>query len=182
MHSSFNLQSLIKYPIKAGLYAGLILITFSAVIYVFKVNVYATWFGLLSMAVTFGILIVFMYRGTTVLTDEALGGKINFLESLISLFLVGIIALTISAVFTYVLNSFIDPDYMIFQLKKYEEFINSSEHISEADKMYFIKQKKENFDPMLQLVNSLKFQPFLLIIMSTLMAFFVKKNNTTSQI
>lgn len=181
MNFSINFQSLLKYPIKAGLYAGLILISFSAIIYFFKVNVYTTWFGLLSMAVTYGILIVFMYKGTSVLAEEALGDKINFLESLVSLFLVGIIALTMSAVFTYLLSAILDPNYLIFQLNKYEEFINSNEYISDSEKIDFIKNKKENFDPYIQLINSLKFQPFLVIIMSTLMAFFVKKENITSQ-
>ena len=181
MNFNVNFQSLLKYPIKAGLYAGLILISFSALIYFFKVNVYTTWFGLLSMAVTYGILIVFMYKGTSVLAEEALGGKINFFESSVSLFIVGIIALTMSAVFTYFLNAILDPDYLILQLKNYEEYVNSSEYIAESEKANIIKQKKENFDPYIQLISALKFQPFLVIIMSVLMAFFVKKDNITSQ-
>lgn len=178
---NFSFGDLIKYSGKFSLYAGLILIAITAFIYIFDTNVFSVWFGLLSFSVTFTILIVFMYLGTCNLRDSALEGKINYLESLIALFTIGIIALLMSSLFSFLLSTVIDPEYQIRQLENLREFIYSNQFIPESEKERIIEESKKNINPINQLINSLKFQPFLILFMSLLMAFFIKKNKTVNQ-
>jgi len=160
---------------KFGIYCGLILIVFTAIIYIFDVNTYSIAFGLISFALTFGVLIIFMFKGTSECRDQFLNKSITYWQSLVSLFVIGIIGLLLSDFFNIALNEYIDPNYADTQLLKFEKFMNKS-NVPENMRDKIIEEAKIKRSPEKQLYSAIIFKPLLSLILSLIFAFFVRKN------
>lgn len=171
-----SLRALSESAGKWGLYGGIILAVFSASIYIFDVNIYNVWFGLISFLLTYGISIVFMYKAAVAFRDKNGPGKIDYFSGLVVLFVAGIIIFFISAFFNLILNTVIDPEYHVELFRQFEEFIRSNQNIPENMVDELLVKTKENLDPMKQLKTSLITSPVIAIILSLIMAFFVRKN------
>ncbi len=161
---------------KWGLYGGLLLVLFTASIYIFDVNVYNLWFGLISFLITYGISIIFMYKAAVTFRDKNGPGKIDYLSGAIILFIAAIIIFFISALFSLILNTVIDPEYHVKLFRQFEEFIRSNPNIPENMVDELLVKTKDNLNPFKQLKTSLITTPVIAVILSLIMAFFVRKH------
>jgi hypothetical protein len=160
---------------KWGLYGGLVLALFSALIYIFNINVYSVWFGLISFVITFGIVIIFSYKGAVGYRDEDGPGRVDYWSALLVLFLTSLVTFYVSALFNLLLNTVIDPEYHVELFKRFEEFMYSQD-LPESMVAPMLEQTKQNLAPMKQFTSSLMSSPVIGIILSFIMAFFVRKS------
>jgi hypothetical protein len=172
----FSIQGMLQSGGKWGLYGGLIMIVFTASIYIFDINIYNIWFGLISFVISFGIAIVFMYKGAAGYRDELGPGRVDYLSALLALFFTGLLMYFISAFFSLLLNTVIDPEYHIKLFKQFEEFIANNQDIPESMKPQLLESTEENLNPMRQFRASLISSPVIALILSLIMAFFVRKS------
>lgn len=107
-------STLLKSALVYGLYAGLISILLSVIIWAGGLlESLGMWgsalIGILSLVVTLIILIIFtrMYR------DKELGGVITFGQAFQFGILVIVVSIIVSSIYTFIFQSFIDPDYMV---------------------------------------------------------------------
>jgi len=160
---------------KWGLYGGLALALVTAMIYIFNINVYSVWFGLLSFVITFGIVIIFSYKGAVGYRDEAGPGRMDYVSAMLVLFLTSLVIFYVSAIFSLFLNTVIDPGYHVELFRRFEEFMQNQD-IPESMLGPMLEQTKQNLVPMKQFSSSLMSSPVIGIILSLVMAFFVRKS------
>lgn len=167
-------SNILKYPATQGLYGGLLLSAFSAIIYIFGISVYNPWFGLISFALTFGIAITFMYRGAAGFRNNVNNRIIDYWTATLLLFISGVVMYYISAIFGLILNTVIDPTYPDTLFRQAEEMYASME-IPEEMRSELLAKTKENMQPMKQFLTALYSNPIVAIVLSLIISFFVRK-------
>lgn len=171
-----SIKGMLQSGGKWGLYGGALLILFSASIYIFDINIYNVWFGLISFAVTFGVAIIFMYKGVASYRDEFGPGRIDYLNAFLALFFTGILIFYIYTIFNLLLNTVIDPEYHVKLFSQFEDFISSNPDIPEDMKSKLLATTEENLNPIKQFTRSVISNPIVALILSLIMAFFVRKS------
>lgn len=103
---------LISQALLYGLYYALVSIILSLVMWM--VNFIPTSIGgsMLMLLVTIVIAFVLLYYFTKKYRDDSLGGYITFGKAFVFAFLVVVFSTLITAVYNYIFNAFIDPDYL----------------------------------------------------------------------
>jgi hypothetical protein len=175
-----------NYSSKWGGIAGAILIIVSLFFYIMKFNIYNPVIGISSFLLTFGVLIVFMYKGATTFKHEIMESSLTYMQAFVLTFLTGVIAFYISALFSLILNAVIDPTYQLEQLKNLEAFLYSSQ--SKASSVItddFVEKiiaetEKSVTNPQGQFLSAIATNPLVAAVMALLISFFVRTK--TSQI
>jgi len=171
---TMSLKTMLNHAGKFGLYGGLLLSAFTAIVYVFNINMFQPIMGLISMAITYGLLIVFMYKSTASYKIAINIPRLEYWHAFFVLFASSVIALYISAIFTFVLNTVIDPQYHIELFRQAEEAyieILPEEMVAET-----MQRIQDGLNPNKQFINSLIGVPIMAGILSVIIAFFVRKN------
>jgi phosphate/sulfate permease len=169
-----SLKTLLNHSGKFGLYGGLLLCAFTAIIYVLSINMFDPIMGLLSMAVTYGLLIFFMYKSAASYRTAIDVPRLEYWHAFFVLFASSIISLYVSAIFSFILNTVIDPQYHIELYKQAEEaYIEVLPEEMVAETMQKIQ---DGLNPTKQFINSLIGTPIMGGILSLIMAFFVRNN------
>lgn len=118
-------EILFKQSITYGLYFGIILITFSLVLWMLNVMPVKISINLLLFAVNLllygGILLWFTIR----YRSESCGGYISYGQAFLFAMLVVLVSSLLSSFYSYIFNAFIDPGYM-------EKVINMTMESTEA--------------------------------------------------
>jgi len=170
----------INQPVKIGFVAGIILIVYSTILYAFDIDIYDIAFSIVNGIIIFGLLIFTAIMGMKKMRDIALAGKITYLQAFVGGFVVFFIALYLSNIFGFILNGYIDPEYLP---SKMDGLISKMEDMmpEEAlDKM--ISNMEENLDPMKVFIKSLWLSPVIAIGLSAILALFVKKDTTSANL
>lgn len=171
---SFSIKPILKHGIEKGIIGGGILAAFSAIIYIFNLNMFSPAIGLLSFVLTYGVTIVFMYRAAAAYRTEFNQPRIDYLSAALVLFFAGTVMFYISAVFSLLLNTIIDPNYHLELLKQFEE--NVLPQVPEEMREEMLVRTAENMQPVKQFISSLIASPIIALILALIMAFFVRKN------
>jgi hypothetical protein len=141
--------------------------------------VFTPVYGLISFAVNYGVLIVFMYKGAISYKNSLENKEISYYNSFIVLLLISIPIYYISALFTFFINTVIDPNYHILQFQQFKEYFYSNNNkLSESFVKELIEATEKNLNPYVQLKNSITTSPFMAILLSSLMAFFIRTKKT----
>lgn len=165
-------------PMKFGLITGLILVTYSVVLYAFDVSIFNPIFSILNLLVTFGVMIFFAVFTMNKLRDSDFDGKFTYIQALLAGAVVLLIGLYLSAIFNYLLSAMIDPEYMP---RKLDEMIVSLEgKVPEEALDEIITKIEENTDPVKNLIKSIWMSPLIAIGLGAILALFVKKDKTAS--
>ncbi len=162
--------------VKFGVITGAALIAYSVVLYVTDVNLFDTVFSIINGLINFGLLIFMAVFAINKTRDLQLEGKITFLQA----FLVGgvtlLIASYINSLFGFVLNQYIDPEYLTRQM---DNFINNLEgKVPENMMDGIIEKMEENSDAMKNLIKGLWMSPIFAIVVSAIISLFIKKDAT----
>ncbi len=127
---TFSFKKLLQHSSKQGLFGGLILIGFTVVVYVFGINMYDPSMGLLSLAITWGTVIIFLYRAAAGYRAELIR---QFEDEVIPKF----------------------PEEMRAEM---------------------LSHTTANLQPLKQFVSSLIASPVMALVISLIMALFIRKN------
>lgn len=104
-------SSLLKNAINGGLLLGLIQIVFGVVLYVFDIMPIGISKGLLMLGISVLIFFVVIFYVTKSYRNNVLGGYISFGQAFVFGLAVVIVAAILSAIYSYIFNAFIDPEY-----------------------------------------------------------------------
>lgn len=170
----------LNHPVKIGLVAGILLIVYTAILYAFDIDIYDFVFSIVNGIIIFGLLIFAAILAMKKMRDISLAGKITYLQALVGGFVVFLIAFYLSSIFSFILNGYIDPEYLP---AKMDGLISKMEDMmpEEAlDKM--ISKLEEGLDPMTALIKALWQSPLIALGLSALLALFVKKDTTSANL
>jgi len=167
-------------PVKFGLISGLILIVYSVLIYVADLSAFNPLIVFLTGIVTFGLLIVAAVLAINKMRDQDLGKKITYVQALIAGAVVIVVGMYLSAIWAYVFNGFIDPEYMA---RKVDEFLLSMEgNIPEEAFESMLENFETALDAGKSFVQQLWVSPIIAIVLSAIISIFIKKDKTQDQI
>ena len=153
-----------------GVILGVVGILLNLVFYFLNLTT-ATWVGWVSIAVTIAVLVYCLvaYR------NEYLGGFASFGQIFIMGLVIGIIASIISAAYTYLLYTVIDPDLVEKIRLAAEEKIMSNPRIPENLYDSIFEKMEKRMQPGRMAMMALIVGPILNAIISLIIAAFVKK-------
>lgn len=127
--------SLLKSAINGGLLLGLIQIIYSVIMYVFDIMP----IGLSKMGIMFviSLLIYFfiIFYSSKSYRNNVLGGYISFGQAFVFGLLLAVFSAILFAIYNYIFNAFIDPDYsekILSASKSWTESFMESKGVAEA--------------------------------------------------
>ena len=161
---------LLKPALIYGLISGFIGILVSVIFYVMGLTL-ETWVGLVSLAIGIIVLVYLLitYR------NEYLGGFASFGQIFIMGLIIGIISSIISAAYTYLLYTVIDPDLVEKMRIAAEEKIMNTSRIPESMYDDLFEKMEKRMQPSKLAIMGLILGPILNAIISLIIAAFVKK-------
>lgn len=174
MPAYLQLSLLRRHVLTNALYLSALYITFTVLTYVFGWNVYSFLYIIASFVFTWGLLVVFLFRAASGYATEFDSPMLPYWVAVIVLFLTGLIAQYLHALFYFILNTVIDPNYAQFLLTMFEEKVLTK--IPEEMHEEILQRMEHGLDPAKQFVTNLYSSPIVSLIFSVVMAFFVRKN------
>jgi hypothetical protein len=171
-----NVSSSLKISLTNGFLCAAIIFVIGVLYYVFGVNYFNIAFALLNLLLTFAIIITFMVIGIRGYRDKIQNGKINFWQKLIIGLTISLIAVVVSGFLNYIFFELMDPDYMKEQL---EDFIVTMEErgLPTED----LEKMSKDMTPFEQWFKSLKYLPIIALVLSLIIAAFVKSDATSDK-
>lgn len=126
---------LLKNAINGGLVLGLIQIVLGVILYIFNIMPIGISKGLILLAISLLIYVVILIYSSKSYRNNVLGGYISFGQAFVFALLVVIVASVLSAIYNYVFNALIDPDYtakVISATKDWTESFMESKGVPET--------------------------------------------------
>ncbi|MCX6250985.1 MAG: DUF4199 domain-containing protein [Bacteroidetes bacterium] len=120
-----NFNAIFKNSLPYGLILGGILVVLSLLMYITDVNMFSLWFSILNFLVLLiGLPVTMVIIGTNNLRVKLMPDrKINYLQALLSCFIILFIGFFISVLYSYIFNNWIDPEYMKNNIEKFKEMM-----------------------------------------------------------
>ncbi|MBK9290744.1 MAG: DUF4199 domain-containing protein [Bacteroidetes bacterium] len=165
-----------QISVKFGLITGVVLILYSAVLYLTNANIFSPMVSITSMLVNFVFLIVMAVLAMNKTRDEVFGGKITYANALIAGFLLMIVSGYLGALYNYIFSTVIDPSYLQTQLSNFVDTMEGKIPEETLEKM--IDSMEENTDPSRTLKRSVWMTPVFALVVSAIAAAFIKKDKT----
>lgn len=128
-------SSLLKNAINGGLLLGLISIVFSVILYVLDIMPVGISKGLSVLAISLLIYFFVIFYSSKSYRNNILGGYISFGQAFVFGLLVAVFAAILSAVYSYIFNALIDPEYaakLVGATKDWTESFFESKGLPEA--------------------------------------------------
>ncbi len=172
----FSLKRMLIHGGKQGVIGGLILSAFTVLIYTFNVNTFSVVMGLITFLITWGTMIIFGYRSAAAYRSETDLPRIPYWVGLVSIFGAVLTMIYISAIFSLILHTVIDPGYAAELIREYQEMIYNNSRIPDTMKQELIMQAELSFEPVKQFTSSLTGGILISLLIAAIMAFFVRKN------
>jgi len=167
--------------LKFGLFIGIANMVLTLMFYIFNIDLFSYTSMAMNFILSLGIIISFFVFGVKSYRQNALGGKITFMQAFTQGLLIGVIGYAIIGVFNYIFNAYIAPEYMAQQLNGFIEFM---EGFNLPDEVFdqAISDFEENLPPMKQLLSSLKSGTIMSLVVSLIVGLSIKKDTTETQI
>lgn len=170
----------INQPIKTGVIIGVVLIFMNALVYAFDINVYTFGLSILYGLVVLGIIVAATIIGVKKMRDKDLNGSISFAQAFVGGFVLLIITLYLSNLFSFILNGYIDPEYLP---AKMDQMISGFEGIMPEDAVDEIAAKmEENLDPRKTFIKNLWINPIMAAVISAIIALILKRKKVDEQV
>ncbi len=163
-----------------GLYLGLILIVIDVIVYFFDLMTLSLFSSAIIGAISFLLYFVLILFMTKSYRNNFLGGYISYGNALLYGILVGAFAAIIHAVYSFIFNAFIDPEYMKNMMDKIammteEYMVKHSVPQDVIDQQMNKFQTRELPSPLMAALQSIPSSIIFTAIISLLTSIFVKK-------
>lgn len=167
--------------IKYGLIISVISILMSLIYYIFDIEMFNTMSIIVNMVIGLFVIVFIFIIGVKNFRNNGLGGKITFGQAFLQGLAIGIIGYVIIAIYNYVFNAFIAPEYGPNQV---EGFYNMMEGFGLPDEALdeAVEDFKETMTPIGMMLSALKSGAFMSIIVSLIVAASIKKDTTQAEI
>lgn len=168
-----HLNKILTDSAKHGAILGIALIIFTVLTYVSGLHLFSIVSGIVMLIVVFGGEIAY-----TLITAKkfrnSIGGKISFLQVLVFGFVLLMVATLVNGVFSYVLYSIIDPEYLNMQLDFFIEDMSSLIPEDQIEKT--ISDMEERITDMKNIGSNLAKAWIGPLVISLILALVVKKD------
>ena len=164
-----------------GLYLAIFNIVLTLVYYIFDISMFD--YSTMIANFVFGILFVvsFFVFGVKSYRQNSLDGVITFGQAFMQGLAIGVVGYAVIAIFNYVFNAFIAPEFMANQLEGFAEFMENTGAPDEAIDAA-ISEFEKNLPPVKQLWSTLKSGGIMTVIFSLIVAASVKKDTTQPKV
>ncbi len=168
-------NSLFKTSLINGVVVGLILSVITFIIYLADINMFGIATGISIFVINITILIVaFVYTMKKVRANSGEKG-LSYVKRLTVGVIVGVISGWIATLTSYIIFQIIDPNFISGQLEGFiDTLINLG--VSEDEAIETVDKMREDFTTMGQLKNGLIKTPLVYIVISMIIAAFVRKD------
>ena len=173
-----NFNVIFKNALPYGLILGGIFVVLSLLLYIADVNMFSIWFSILNfLVVMIAFPVTMVILGTNNLRVKLMPEKrINFLQALLSCFIILFIGFFISVLYSYIFNHWIDPEYMKYNIEKFTEMMQGynvpQETIDEQ-----VAKMEENMGISRQIIFSLG----ITVVLSLILALIVRKKDKETE-
>lgn len=167
-------KSIFQPSIMPGIFLGIAIIIFSLVLYLLDVNMRSGW-NYLSLILMVGGL----YWGMITVRDKTLDGYISYKQAFVVGFWVGLVAVIISSIFTYVHVTVIDPGFAQETLDQaIEQALERNPDMSDAELEQVESITSMFTSPAMITVWGFVGSLFFTVILSLIIAIFAKREKT----
>lgn len=154
-----------------GLYLGIVLVIFSLLIYLFNIKPIGIITPIIMFIVSTAITFMGIFWATKKIKIDVLDGSLSYGQGLLIGVLVVFFAAILSAVYSYIQSTIIDPDYMKNIMEAQKEWMYqymSGKGVPEVQ----IEKAMEGIDAKMQDINPIK-NIFSSILSSTIFGFII---------
>ena len=164
-------NTMIKSSMTYGLILGIVLVVFSLITYMLGVIKPPTWVTIINIVIMIGGV----YYGIKKYRDEDLGGEITYGKAVGYGILICVFAAVINSIYTLLLVTVIDTEYMnkILSMQE-EEMINKGIYTEEQIELGMEYARKFT-SPLIMTISGLFSGAFFGAIISLILAIFLKK-------
>jgi hypothetical protein len=166
----------LNISIKYGLITGGLMILFNLMIYIFNINMFSIFFGIISFLVIFGLMITFMVVSMNQYKRKILGGQISYWQCFFTGLVLAIVAMWLSGIFSYLFYGFFDTEYMPKQVEKFAEMMQGY-GLPEDKLQEQVLKMQEKMQPLKQFITNLYTVPIVSAVVSFIISAFIKKND-----
>ena len=170
MKLSFN--AILKNALPYGLILGGIFIVLSLLTYIADINIFSIWFSILNfLVIVIAVPVTMIILGTNNLRIKlAPEKKINYWQALLSCFLILFTGYTISVLYSYIFNHWIDPEYLKHTIEKFSEMMRGYNIPQEK-----IEEQTTKIEENMGIVKQIIFSAGICVVLSLIVALIVRK-------
>jgi len=165
-----------KGTLNSALMLGFVLVIYTLVLY-FLDKTFSTGLGLLSLVIMIGGL----FLGIKSFRDDSRGGILSYGQSVGAGTVISLYVGIISAVFTYILYTVIDPDLMEKGFTFAEERLIEQGRLSDAMIEQQMQLIRKISSPLISAISGVIGSVFMGVIISLIVAIFVKRDGDSFQ-
>ena len=169
-----NFNAIFKNALPYGLILGGIFVVLSLLMYIADVNMFSIWFSIINfLVVMIALPVTMVILGTNNLRMKLMPErKINYLQALLSCFIILFIGFLISVLYSYIFNHWIDPEYMKHNIEKFTEMMQGYNVPQET-----IDKQVAKMEGNLGIGRQIIFSAGVCVVLSLIMALIVRKKD-----
>jgi Protein of unknown function (DUF4199) len=169
-----NFNAIFKNALPYGLILGGVFVVLSLLMYIADVNMFSIWFSILNFLVMLiAIPVIMVILGTNNLRVKIMPERrINYLQALLSCFIILFVAFLISTLYSYVFNHWIDPEYLKHNIEKAREMLQGYNLPEEK-----IDEQVAKMETNMGIGKQIIFSAGVCIVLSLIMALIVRKKD-----
>jgi hypothetical protein len=169
-----NFNTIFKNALPYGLILGGIFIVLSLIMYIADVNMFSIWFSIVNFLVMMIALPVTMViLGTNNLRLKHMPEhRINYVEALLSCFIILFIGFFMSVLYSYIFNHWIDPEYMKHNIEKFTEMMQGYNVPQET-----IDEQAAKMESNMGIGKQIIFSAGICVVLSLIIALIVRKKD-----
>jgi hypothetical protein len=167
-----NFNAIFKNALPYGLILGGIFVVLSLLMYIADVNMFSIWFSILNFLIMMIALpATLVILGTNNLRVKVMPEKvINYLQALLSCFIILFIGFLISVLYSYIFNHWIDPEYMKHNIEKFTEMMQGYNLPQET-----IDEQVAKLEGNMGISRQIIFSAGICVVLSLILALIVRK-------
>ncbi len=174
-------RSLFVNALYYGLILGAIFIVISLLVYVFDINMFTITFSIFNLLLNIALVIILFILGANAYRDKSLGGKISYIQCFLTMLIIGVVAYILSLIYTYIFLKYWEPNMLsVYHDKAIEMLVKMG--LSEEQMERALSRLEGKFTLSKSILTSVKNGAGMTIILSLLVALFVKKDKTGQEI
>jgi hypothetical protein len=175
---NLNFNAIFKNALPYGLILGGIFVVLSLLMYIADVNLFSIWFSIVNFLVMMiAIPATLVILGTNNLRVKLMPEhRINYLQALLSCFIILFIGFLISIIYSYIFNHWIDPEYMKHNIEKFTEMMQGYNVPQET-----IDEQAAKMEGNMGIGRQIIFSAGICVVLSLILALIVRKKDKETE-
>jgi hypothetical protein len=175
---NLNFNTIFKNALPYGLILGGIFVVLSLLMYIADVNMFSIWFSIVNFLVMMiAIPATLVILGTNNLRVKLMPERrINYLQALLSGFIILFIGFFISVLYSYIFTNWIDPEYIKHNIEKFTEMMQGYNVPQET-----IDEQVAKMERNMGIGSQIIFSAGICVVLSLILALIVRKKDKEAE-